>query len=153
MRILLFVLALMLALSPAFAAQGTAAQWSPAKEARYQSLLGELRCMVCQNESLKASQADLAGDMRRQIHGMIARGASNEDVKQYLVARYGDYILYRPPFDAQTWGLWLGPGLLLLCGLAVIVVIVRRSGRRRGSSTYDAEALARARRRLEGDGE
>lgn len=140
----------LLILTPALAgAAGGGDQWSPAREARYLDLLEELRCMVCQNETLKASQADLAKDLRQQVRAMIARGASDEDVKQYLVARYGEYILYRPPFELNTWLLWLGPFVLLLGGAGVVAVVIRRSRRSAPESAYSAEAVARARRVLE----
>lgn len=87
------------------------------QEARYRALLPGLRCMQCQNESLDASQAPLAKDMRYKIRQLIAAGDSDAEVKQYLVDRYGQYVLYKPRFEPLTWLLWLGPFVLLVLAL------------------------------------
>ena len=89
---------------------------SPAVEARLVAIADELRCLVCQNESLSASRADLAKDLRREIRTMIADGKSDQDILDFMVARYGDFVRYRPPFKASTALLWLGPLLFLLGG-------------------------------------
>lgn len=90
----------------------------PADQERYRVLLAELRCLVCQNQSLADSDAELAGDLRRQVHEMVARGDSNDAIVEYLVSRYGDFVRYRPPVTARTLALWGGPFVLALAGLA-----------------------------------
>lgn len=96
----------------------------PALQARYEALIHEVRCLVCQNETIADSQADLAGDLRREIHEMIADGKSDEQIVDFLTARYGDFVMYRPPLEPRTWLLWGGPGLLLLLGAGVFARIV-----------------------------
>lgn len=100
---------------------------SGAQEARYMALLPGLRCMQCQNESLASSQAPLAKDMRYKIRQLITGGQSDAQIKQYLVDRYGQYVLYKPRFEPLTWLLWLGPFLLLAIALAVAWRVARRS--------------------------
>jgi cytochrome c-type biogenesis protein CcmH len=97
---------------------------------RYQSLLEELRCLVCQNQSLADSNAPLAQDLREEVEKRIRRGESDDAIREFLVARYGDFVLYRPPFRAETWLLWLGPFVLLL---AAITIVVRVTARRRAT--------------------
>jgi cytochrome c-type biogenesis protein CcmH len=105
------------------------APMNPATTARYHALLEELRCLVCQNESLAESNADLAEDLRTQIREMMARGASNKQVIHFLVARYGDFVLYRPPFKPNTYLLWLTPFLLGLAGLIALMYRIRLRAR------------------------
>lgn len=98
----------------------------PARQALYEELIDELRCLVCQNQNLAASNADLARDLRRQAYEMIERGAGKEEVIDYMVDRYGDFVLYRPPLRSTTVLLWAGPVLFLGAGLIVVVMIARR---------------------------
>jgi len=123
------------------------AQADPALEKRVTGLAHELRCLVCQNQTLAESNAPLAVDLRNQIREQLKAGASEQDVIDFMVARYGDFVLYRPPFKATTLALWAGPFLLLALGIAVLV---RRLLRRRapGPQLSDAER-ARAARLLE----
>ena len=100
-----------------------------AQRDRFNALAAELRCMVCQNQSLADSDAPLARDLRRELFELIDAGRSNDEVKSYLTDRYGDFVLYRPRLDRRTWWLWFGPGLLGLLALAVVAVVVRRRGR------------------------
>src|SRR5580698_11108839 len=101
----------------------------PAVQARYQALIHGFRCLVCQDETVADSDADLAADFRRQIHGMVAAGKSDAEIKAYMVERYGNFVLYKPPVQASTWLLWAGPFILLcIAFLAVIAVVRRRSG-------------------------
>ena len=102
---------------------------------RYRDLAGELRCMVCQNQSLADSDAPLAKDLRRELFELMRSGKTDDEIKAYLTDRYGDFVLYKPPLDGRTWWLWFGPGVLALIALAAVVVIVRR---RRQSSQADA---------------
>jgi len=97
-----------------------------AQRERFQHLTSQLRCMVCQNESLDASNADLAKDLRHQIFDMMQAGKSDAQIKQYLVARYSDFVLYDPPLKANTVLLWFGPAALVLAGGIVVVVLLRR---------------------------
>jgi len=97
-----------------------------AEELRFQALTGQLRCVVCQNESLADSTAPLADDLRRDIFKQMSAGKSDAQIKAWLTARYSDYVLYDPPLRGATWLLWFGPLLLLIAGGAVVCVIVRR---------------------------
>ena len=98
-----------------------------ATETRLKGLATELRCLVCQNESLEFSRADLAVDLRNQIRDLVAKGKSDQEIIDYLVARYGDFVNYRPPLKPSTVPLWFGPFVLLaLGGLVLIVTLVRR---------------------------
>lgn len=125
-RMLLLVI-ITLAGAQAFAADPALYSFeNPAKQARYHDLLGQLRCLVCQNESLADSHADLAGDMRREIYEKMKEGATNQDVTNYLVQRYGDFVLFRPPMQANTYLLWFGPALLFLVGFGVFIVVMQR---------------------------
>jgi cytochrome c-type biogenesis protein CcmH len=116
---------------------------SAEQESRYRGLLVTLRCLVCQNETLQDSDAPLAADLRAQIRARVARGESDADIRRYLTDRYGDFVLYKPPLQPNTWLLWGGPFLLLLTGLGVAFAFVRRSGRRAATADVDAEALRR----------
>lgn len=120
----------------------------PAKRELYEELIEELRCLVCQNQNLAASNADLAKDLRRQSYEMIQQGASKDEIIDYMVDRYGDFVLYRPPFKPITLLLWLGPALFLAGGLAVIIVMVRR---RAVAGDELSEDERREARRLLGD--
>ena len=102
------------------------------QEQRYQSLLLELRCLVCQNQSLADSHADLAQDLRNEVHGMLLQGKSNAEILDFMVQRYGDFVLYRPPVRDSTWLLWFGPFVLLLIAVSVAVRFSR--GRNRGAA-------------------
>jgi len=95
-------------------------------EARFQDLANELRCMVCQNQSIADSNADLARDFRNQVKEKINAGQTNEEIREFMIARYGDYILYRPPFNMATALLWLGPFVLVLFGFIIVFRMARR---------------------------
>ncbi|NIW25289.1 MAG: cytochrome c-type biogenesis protein CcmH [Gammaproteobacteria bacterium] len=97
----------------------------PALESEYQALIREVRCLVCQNQTIADSSAPLASDLRREIRELMAAGASRDDVSQFLVERYGDFVLYRPPLQPTTWALWGAPAALLLLGLIVFARVVR----------------------------
>ena len=98
----------------------------PALQVRYLALTHELRCMQCQNESLADSPVELAADLRREVREQLLAGKSDEQVRAWMAARYGDFILFRPRFTARTAWLWLAPGVLLLIGAGVLVRVVRQ---------------------------
>ena len=100
-----------------------------AEEQRFRALTLELRCVLCQNQSLADSNAPIAHDLRLEILRLMREGKSDREIKQYLVARYTDFVLYRPEVEPMTWLLWFGPGLLVVAGAAVIFVIVRKRSR------------------------
>lgn len=119
--------ALLLALATlAFGQASEIAKPDAATELRLKALAEELRCLVCQNQTIADSSAPLAVDLRNQIRGQIAEGRSDEQIRAYMVERYGDFVLYRPPFNASTIVLWAGPPALILAGLGVFLVVVRR---------------------------
>ena len=96
------------------------------EEARFRALVSELRCVMCQNQSLADSDAQIARDLRAQVLRLMRDGRSDAEIKDYLVERYSDFVLYRPPMKPSTWLLWFGPGLVLVGGAATVVAIVRR---------------------------
>ncbi|OQW38009.1 MAG: cytochrome C biogenesis protein [Nitrospira sp. SG-bin1] len=98
----------------------------PAVEARLKHLAVELRCLVCQNQTLADSNAPLAEDLRREVRDMIAKDMSDAEIIEFLTARYGDFVLYRPPLKATTTLLWIGPFVLLTIGATVLVITLRR---------------------------
>ena len=99
------------------------------EEVRFQNLTKQLRCLVCQNQDLADSDAPLAGDLRKQVFDMMRAGKSDAEIKQYLVARYNDFVLYDPPLKPGTWLLWFTPLALVLIGAFAVVRIVRARGR------------------------
>lgn len=114
-------------------------------EADYNQLINELRCLVCQNQNLAGSDADLARDLRRETYDMLNEGKSQQQVIDFMVERYGDFVLYRPQFKSTTYLLWLGPFLLMLC---VLVFLVRRL-LSAAKPEVDAQAVARAKQILD----
>jgi cytochrome c-type biogenesis protein CcmH len=132
-RVLLAVLLLSFALP--LAAQEPRLQ-DPALEARARDLQREIRCVVCQNESIDSSQAGIARDLRELVRERLAAGDSDEEVREFLVERYGDYVLFRPPMRSDTWVLWFGPAIVLLIGAAGIALAVARR-RKQGATAPD----------------
>jgi cytochrome c-type biogenesis protein CcmH len=131
---MLHTLALALALLAGGLAQAkpteaSSASANPALEARMMALASELRCLVCQNQTIADSHAELAEDLRNQIRDMLARNMSDEEIMRYMTDRYGDFVLYRPPFKGTTLLLWLGPAVLMLGALASLVLVLRRRQR------------------------
>ena len=107
-------------------------------EARYKELIDDLRCLVCQNETLADSDAGLAADLRREIREKMVKGQSDKEITKFLVARYGDFVLYNPPVKPITLMLWYGPFALLALGVLIAVITIRRRGRR-APATLDDE--------------
>ena len=122
----------------------------PATETRMLTLSKELRCLVCQNETLADSRAALAEDLRVEVRELVKAGKTDQEIKDYLVARYGDFVLYRPPVEPTTWLLWFGPFLLLGAGVAGLMIFLKRRGagapetRLTETERARAEALLRA---------
>lgn len=119
---------LLLALSVS-AKEAAPAAADPVLEARMVHIAAELRCLVCQNQTVADSHADLAADLRREIRELLERGSTDEQVVQYMTDRYGDFILYRPPLKGSTVVLWVAPAVLLVGGLLVLVLVLRRRAR------------------------
>jgi len=136
-----FLIALLLLFSAGLQAETQDDIFGEVDKDRYQELIGELRCLVCQNQSLAESDADLAKDMRNEVKRQMATGASDEQIVDHLVARYGDFVRYRPPFTGTTLLLWLGPLLLLAIGA---VFLIRRGRSQETTATLSAEDRARA---------
>lgn len=105
----------------------------PEQNARYQRLIQEVRCVQCQNTSIAGSSVELAADLRAQIREMIAAGASDAEITEFLVTRYGDFVMYRPPVKPTTWALWGGPVVMLGIG----ALVFWRIARSRASQTFD----------------
>ena len=120
-------IAMTLMLVPAWAGPVVTYQFeSEEQEALFNRLSNELRCLVCQNQSIADSNADLARDLREEIYGMLQKGKSEQEIVDFMVARYGDFVLYRPPMKPTTYVLWFGPAIALLAGFFVVVRIVRK---------------------------
>jgi cytochrome c-type biogenesis protein CcmH len=135
-----FLLPFLLSLFAAIAHAGEAAPAAadPVLEARMVRITTELRCLVCQNQTIADSHSGLAEDLRQQVREMLQRGASDQEVVDYMTARYGDFVLYRPPLKSSTLLLWFGPAILLLAGVLTLVVILRRRSKL-GDDQFEAD--------------
>lgn len=129
MRKLLLGLMLVLAALLAHAKEAPNVVADPVLEKRVLALSEQLRCLVCQNQTIADSHADLAIDLRNQVREKLAQGMSDQDVIDYMVQRYGDFVLFRPPLKASTWFLWFGPFLLLAGGLGFLGLKLKRRAR------------------------
>jgi cytochrome c-type biogenesis protein CcmH len=127
-----------------FGVAPAAAAEDAALEQRVQRVAAELRCLVCQNQSLADSNADLAVDLKNQVREKLKQGASEKDVIAFMTERYGDFVLYRPPVKATTLLLWFGPGLLLVAGLIALFVRLRRRAAVAAEPALTAEERVRA---------
>ena len=125
MRRWLLALFAVLTVGAAHAGEAAPLAEDPALEARLIAISEELRCLVCQNESLAGSRADLANDLRREIRGLIKEGKSDKEIMDFMVGRYGDFVRYRPPVKPTTWLLWAGPFLFLAVGVAALIGFLR----------------------------
>lgn len=140
-------LALFLALQcvvSTYAGEATPLAEDPVVEQRMIAISEELRCLVCQNETLAASRAELAQDLRRELRELIKAKKTDAEIMEYMVSRYGDFVRYRPAFKPLTYLLWFGPFLLLLGALVVLVRLVRRNQRSAVPATLDAAQRAKA---------
>ena len=113
----------------ALAKEAAPAVADPALEARMLRITSELRCLVCQNQTIADSHADLAVDLREQVRSMLRQGASDRQIYDYMTQRYGDFVLYRPPLKRTTWLLWFGPGVLLVGGVVTLILVLRKRSR------------------------
>jgi len=123
----------------AFAAEAAPLAADPVVEQRLIDITSELRCLVCQNQTIADSHADLANDFRREIRKLIAEGKSDSEIMEFMVDRYGDFVRYRPPLKATTVLLWAGPGAALLIGLAALIRYLRRRDSRIDESELTPE--------------
>jgi cytochrome c-type biogenesis protein CcmH len=140
MKALLLALLLMLAPPIAFAQATDTAPLQfndTAEETRFHKLVAELRCVMCQNQSLADSNAQIARELRREVLDLMRQGKSDREIRDFLVARYGEFVLYRPQVESKTWLLWFGPALVLLAGGFVVARVVR--GRSDKSTPGDDE--------------
>ena len=117
-------------------------------EQRFHALIDELRCLVCQNQNIAESNADLASDLRREVYRMVEDGRSADEISEFMVERYGDFVLYRPPVRSATLVLWIGPFVLAAIGAAVLVVHLRRR-RRSPAPPLDEDTRERVRRLID----
>ena len=115
-----------LSLGSVFAKDAAPLADDPVTEQRLISISEEMRCLVCQNESLAGSRSDLANDLRREIRILISEGKSDDQIRSFMVERYGDFVLYRPPVKPVTWLLWIGPFVILGVGIAGLLMYLRR---------------------------
>ncbi len=123
-------------MSTAWAVDSAPAFTDAALQARYEHLTRQLRCLVCQNETIADSNATLAGDLRRELREQLGAGATDEQVLKFMTDRYGAFVLYKPPMEPRTWLLWFGPAILLVIGLLVVINIIRK----RAQMNPDADA-------------
>ena len=140
------ILILLFCLLPTFSYAGEAKDLAadPVLEKRMIGLAENLRCLVCQNESLASSHAELAEDLRREVREQMAQGKNDQEIMDYLVARYGDFVLYKPPVKSYTALLWFGPFALLLIALGVLVYQLRKRRQTVQESVLTPEAQQRA---------
>jgi len=126
MRRILLIAVCVFSLGNAFAKDAAPLADDPITEQRLISISEEMRCLVCQNESLAGSRSDLANDLRREIRILIKEGKSDDQIRSFMVERYGDFVLYRPPVKPVTWLLWIGPFIILGLGIAGLLMYLRR---------------------------
>jgi cytochrome c-type biogenesis protein CcmH len=137
-------LLLLAAIAPTFAREAAPAADDPVLEQRLMALSAELRCLVCQNQSLADSHADLAVDLRNQIREQMRAGKSDEQIRAWLTQRYGDFVLYRPPVKSSTLLLWFGPFALLAVSVTLFLAYLRRRRREAARPPLTDEERARA---------
>ncbi len=123
-----FVLAL-LSVTPSWGKEAATLADDPKVEQRLIVISEEMRCLVCQNESLAGSRSDLANDLRRELRTLIKQGKTDAEIREFMVSRYGDFVLYRPPVKPITWLLWIGPFVLMVAGVIALFVYMRRRNR------------------------
>lgn len=137
---LVLIACLLSVTTAAFSIGSDEALEDPALQARFEKLTWELRCLVCQNQNIADSNADLAKDLRRQVREMLLAGRSDEEILVYMTDRYGDFVLYRPRFTPKNWVLWGAPVIFLAIGIFILVRVVRRQAAAPGSADDDNNA-------------
>jgi cytochrome c-type biogenesis protein CcmH len=125
---------------------------TPEQEASYKRLIGELRCLVCQNQNIADSNAELAQDLRARTYDLIKQGKSEQEIIDHMVQRYGDFVMYRPPLKSTTLFLWAGPFILMIVAVVLVLLYVRRR-RNEQQETVDGARLDAARKLLESEKE
>jgi len=143
MKTVVAILLFILSLTPAFALQPGEALSDPDQEARARVLMSELRCLVCQAESVEASPAPFAAEVRALVREQVAVGRSNDEIKRFLTDRYGEEILYRPRLRPGTWVLWLGPFMALGVGGLIVILVIRNSNMPPETNALSDEERAR----------
>ncbi len=127
MKKLIIILSLLFLLNPSVYAAVEVKQFkTPQQEQRYKKLINEFRCVVCQNQNIADSNAELAKDLRKQVYKMINEGKSDDAILDFMVTRYGDFVLYRPLFNSTTFLLWVGPFIIFVIGLFVLINFIRQ---------------------------
>ena len=122
---------------------------NPVLEKKVLELANELRCLVCQNQTIAESNADLAVDLKNQVRQQLSEGRSKQEILKYMTERYGDFVLYKPPFNASTLMLWVGPFLLMLLGLILLVRQIKQRKQELSQETFSVEDIERARQLLD----
>ena len=120
---------------------------TPKQEALYIQLTKELRCLVCQNQNLADSNAELAKDLREKTYEMVIQGKTRDEITEYMVTRYGDFVLYRPPMQKSTYLLWIGPFIFLLIAIIAVIIFVRRK-QKPDDVPLDTEEIEQAKQHL-----
>lgn len=143
MKRIVITLCLLLLTNASYAKEAVPMAEDPALEAQLMRISKELRCLVCQNETLADSHADLAKDLRREVRDLIRQGKSDEQIKVYLTQRYGDFVLYKPRVNAKTWLLWFGPFVMLLGAAVGVGIFIRQRRRALREEPLTAEETAR----------
>jgi cytochrome c-type biogenesis protein CcmH len=138
------LLLLALALGAAGAKEAAPLAEDPVVEQRLLAISEEMRCLVCQNESLSASRAELAQDLRRELRTLIKQGKTDAEIREFMVSRYGDFVLYRPRVSPTTWLLWGGPFVLMIAGVAMLLAYLRRRNRQVGEARLSEAETRRA---------
>ena len=123
------------------------------REALYKKMIAELRCLVCQNQNLADSNAELAVDLRRKTYEMVSAGKSEQEIMTYMVNRYGNFVLYRPPLNNATLLLWIGPFIILAVGLFVLIRVIKRRPSASGDADLSEAQRTKAKDLLKGDDE
>jgi cytochrome c-type biogenesis protein CcmH len=144
MKRLFALLLIALALATAWAKEAAPLADDPAVEQRMIAISEEMRCLVCQNESLAGSRAELAQDLRRELRELIKQGKTDAQIRDFMVERYGDFVLYRPRVKPETYLLWAGPFLLMIVAVVVLLVYLRRRNRAVGQAQLSEDEASRA---------
>ena len=143
MKKIIVVLLLALSFSVSAAPIETFKFDSPEKEKIFHKLSDELRCLVCQNQNVAESNAELAKDLRLEIYTMLNQGKTEDEIVDFMVQRYGDYVLYRPPFKPMTWLLWFGPGIIFVIGLIFVVRFIKAQNKDAQLVSMSADEIER----------